>query len=199
MVEAMDVVTMIGSLVLGIALAASCGLRAFLPLFLVGVGARLGWVDLGDAFEWLAHTPALLALGVGVILELLGDKVPFVNHLLDMLATPLRALAGMLILAATMVDMPVWVVALLAIIVGGGVALTVHVAKSGLRAGTSAATAGAASPVHSVLEDLVCLFATLFSMVFWVVSLLIAAGALLLFGMSARAVWQRWQSKSRSR
>jgi hypothetical protein len=194
MLDVMDqLVTLIASIVLGVSLAASCGLRAFLPLFVVGVGARLGLVDLGDAFEWLGHTPALLALGIGVVLELAGDKIPFVNHVLDLLATPLRALAGMLVLAATIVDMPIWVVALLAIIVGGGVALAVHVTKSGLRKASTVATAGTASPFHSIVEDVVCLFSTIFSMVFWVVALVIAAGALLLFGMSARAVYQRMQ------
>lgn len=196
MLNVMDqLVTLVASIVLGVSLAASCGLRAFLPLFLVGMGARLGLVDLGDAFEWLGHTPALLALGVGVVCELLGDKIPFVNHVLDLLATPLRALAGMLVLAATIVDMPIWVVALLAIIIGGGVAVAVHVTKSGLRGASTAATAGASSPFHSAVEDLVCLFSTIFSMVFWVVALVIAAGALLLFGMSARAVYQRLQSR----
>ena len=190
-----QLVTLLASLVLGVSLAASCGLRAFLPLFVLGMGARLGLVDLGDAFEWLGHTPALLALGVGVVCELLGDKIPFVNHVLDLLATPLRAVAGMLVLAATVVDMPIWIVALLAIILGGGVALAVHVTKSGLRGASTAATAGASSPFHSAVEDLVCLFSTIFSMVFWVVALVIAAGALLLAGISARAVYQRLQSR----
>lgn len=190
-----QLIPLVASVVLGVSLAASCGLRAFLPLFVLGAGARLGLVDLGDAFQWLAHTPALLALGIGVILELLADKIPFVNHVLDWLATPLRALAGMLVLAAAIVDLPTWVVALLAIIIGGGVALAVSVTKSGIRKTSSAVTAGASTPVHSFVEDVVCLLSTVFSLVFWIVALVIAAGALLLFGVSARAVCQRLRTK----
>ncbi len=187
----MAIITVVGSLILGVSLAASCGLRAFLPLFVLGIGARLGLVDLGEAFLWLSGTPALLALAVGVACELLGDKVPLVNHLLDLLATPVRTAAGMLVCAAALVDLPVWVVALLAIIVGGGVALAVHVTKSGVRATSTAASGGVVGPVHSLLEDVVCFAASVLSMVFWVVAVVVAVVALVLFGVSARAVWLR--------
>lgn len=184
-------IELIGSVVLGVSLAAACGLRAFLPLFVLGVGARLGLVDLGDSFEWLSSAPALLALGTGVGCELLADKVPFVNHLLDLLATPVRTLAGMLVFAATVVDMPLWVVAILAIIVGGGVALAVHVAKSGVRGASTVATAGASGPAHSMLEDVLCAATAVLSMIFWTIALVVAAAALVLAGLTARAIVQR--------
>ena len=187
----MDLVTILGSIVLGISLAASCGLRAFLPLFVLAVGARLGLVDVGEGFAWLAATPALIALGVGVVCELLADKIPFVNHLLDLLATPVRTVAGVIVFAAAVVDMPTWLLALLAIIIGGGVALAVHTARSGVRATSTMATAGASSPGHSMLEDALCFASSLLSMVFWVVALVVAAASLLLFGLSAQAVYRR--------
>lgn len=184
----MELLTILGSLVLGTALAATCGLRAFLPLFLLGLAARLGWVELGESFEWLESAPALLALAVGVLLEVLGDKVPLVNHALDVLATPLRALAGMLVFAAPVLDLPLWVVALLALIVGGGVALAVHVARGGVRLLSTAGTAGASSPAHSLLEDGICAAGALLSILFWVVALVIAAAGLVVVWLSARAV-----------
>ena len=187
----MDIITITGSVLLGVSLAASCGLRAFLPLFVTGLAGRLGFIELGEAFVWLSSAPALLALAVGVGCELVSDKIPFVNHLLDLLATPVRTLAGMLVCAAALVDLPVWVVALLAIIVGGGVALAVHVTRSGLRATSTAASAGTAGPAHSLLEDIVCAAASVLSVVFWFVAAVVAVVALVLFGVSARAVWQR--------
>ena len=42
----MSLVALLGSLVLGVSLAAACGLRAFLPLFIAGVAARLGFARL---------------------------------------------------------------------------------------------------------------------------------------------------------
>jgi hypothetical protein len=179
--------TILASVVLGVSLAASCGLRAFLPLFVVGLLGRFGFVDVGDGFEWLTRLPALLSLGVGVVLELAGDKVPLVNHLLDLVQTPVRIAAGMLISAAVIVDLPMWVVALLAIIVGGGAALAVHTAKSALRAGGSAATGGAATPVLSLAEDVVALLATVLSVFMGLVSLAIATVAIVLLVVMARA------------
>jgi hypothetical protein len=187
----MSLIHVVGALVLGVSLAASCGLRAFLPLFVTGAAARLGLIELGEAFSWLSSSLCLLALATGVLCELLADKVPWLNHLLDALATPVRTGAGMLVMAATLVDLPTWVVALLAIIVGGGVALAVHITKSGVRAGSTAASLGTSGPAHSLLEDVVCAAASVLSVVFWMAALLIAAAALVLTGLTVRALLAR--------
>jgi hypothetical protein len=184
--------TVVASIVLGIALAASCGLRAFLPLFLVGVLAR--WtdlVDVGEHFEWLASGGAILAFGVGVLFELAADKIPALNHLLDLIQTPVRTLAGMIICAAVAVHIPPWALAILAIIVGGGTALAVHTAKSALRVGGNATTAGAANPLLSILEDVACVATTLLSIVLWVVALFVAAVGLVVLWVSASAILKR--------
>ena len=53
--------TVLLAIAAGVVLAASAGLRAFVPLFAVGVASRtLGW-DLASGMEWLAA----LALAVG--------------------------------------------------------------------------------------------------------------------------------------
>jgi hypothetical protein len=184
--------TILASIVLGISLAASCGLRAFLPLFVVGLLARFtDLVDLGDAFEWLSTGPALVALGVGVLAEVLADKVPALNHLLDALQTPVRTGAGMLITAAVIVDLPTWMVALLAIIVGGGVALAVHTAKSTVRLGATASSAGTLNPLASLLEDVACLVTTVLCVFAWIVALIVAAIGLFVLYVSASALWRR--------
>src|SRR5688572_24107733 len=112
----MDPIHLVAALALGTALAACAGVRAFAPLFLLGLAARFGFVDVGGAFAWLTEPAALVALGVGVVGEMLADKVPFVHHLLDVLATPLRAVAGMVLVAAPVVGLPLWVVAILALV-----------------------------------------------------------------------------------
>ena len=58
----MDVATLsefLPALALAIALAASAGLRAWLPLLLAGGLARAGVLDLGDSFSFLASNKAL--------------------------------------------------------------------------------------------------------------------------------------------
>ena len=85
---------------LAIALAASAGLRAWLPLLLAGGLARAGVLDLGDSFSFLASNKALVLFGVATIVELVGDKVPAVDHALDVIGTPLRPAAGALLAAS---------------------------------------------------------------------------------------------------
>ena len=48
----------------GIALAASAGLRAFLPLFAAGVAARWFQWPLASPVGWLSSDPALLMFGI---------------------------------------------------------------------------------------------------------------------------------------
>lgn len=184
--------TVLASLALGVALAACCGLRAFLPLFVLGLLGRFtDWVDLGEAFTWLTSGGALLALGTGVLLEAAGDKLPGLNHLLDALATPLRAVAGMIAAAAVVVDLPLWVVALLAIIIGGGTALAMSLAKGTARGGVTAVTAGAGSPVISLLEDIGCALVTVLSIALTVVAAVVAVVGLVLLSVVGREVWRR--------
>src|SRR5260221_3591360 len=67
-------------LAMGFALAATVGLRAFLPLFVAGPLARPGYVDLGPSFEWMQGTPALVVFGSAVVFEILADKDPAGDH-----------------------------------------------------------------------------------------------------------------------
>ena len=42
------------ALLSGIAIAAACGLRAFMPLLLLGIAARMGLVELRGSMDWIA-------------------------------------------------------------------------------------------------------------------------------------------------
>ena len=68
---------------MGIGLAACAGLRAFLPLFVVALAGKLEFLTLSDSFSWLAGWPALIVFGAAVVAEVLSDKFPIVDNLLD--------------------------------------------------------------------------------------------------------------------
>ncbi len=187
----MTVWAIISSLLLGTALAATCGVRTFLPLFALGMAARFDLVDLGEAFSWLEATEALLALGSGAVLELASDKVPWLSSLLDVIKAPARALAGMLVVAAAVVDLPTWVVAILAIIIGGGVALSVHLARSGVRLAAAVKSAGAVGPFLSIAEDVVVSIVIVLSVVFVGVAALVALAGVLLAWQTYRVFLSR--------
>jgi hypothetical protein len=137
----------------GIGIAAASGLRAFLPLFAVGVAARLGWIPLHPGSEWLASDPALWALGCATVLEIAGDKIPVVDHALDVIGTVLRPAAAFLGGYAVLWGWGEPWAQIASIALGAG-AVAIHAAKAKTRLGSTAVSLGHANPILSVLEDL---------------------------------------------
>lgn len=156
--DALNWLEVVPSLALGIGLAACAGLRAWLPLLLLGGLARWGVVDLSPSFEFVASTRALVLFAVATVVEIAGDKIPAVDHALDALSTVLRPAAGSLLAASVLwqVSDPLTAMAL-GIAVGAPSALVPHAAKSTLRVVSTTFTGGLANPVLSFLEDAVAL------------------------------------------
>src|SRR5215831_8029117 len=110
------------SIVLGIALAAATGFRIFLPMLIVSGAANTGYLQLDDNFAWLGTPSALTMLSVAAFAEVLAYYVPGVDNLLDSLATPAALIAGTVVSAAVITDLPPIVKWTAAVIAGGGVA-----------------------------------------------------------------------------
>jgi hypothetical protein len=145
-------------LVLGVALAASAGLRAWLPLFVVGLLARTGQLDLNTSFDFLSRTDALIVFGVATVLEFLGDKIVAVDHFLDILSTFVRPVAGTLLAASILSTTEPLTATVLGIITGGSTALTVHAGKALTRIKATAALplhGGSANAALSLSEDFI--------------------------------------------
>jgi uncharacterized membrane protein len=139
---------------LAIALAACAGLRAWLPLLLAGTLSRLGLLTLGSSFAFLGSNKALLLFGIATVVELIGDKIPAVDHALDLIGTPLRPAAGALLAASVLgqISDPLTALAL-GTALGAPAALVPHAAKAAVRTASTALTAGIANPFLSFLED----------------------------------------------
>jgi len=176
---------LVPSLAMGIGLAACAGLRAWLPLLLAGLLARAGVLELGPSFRFIASNQALILFGVATVVEMLGDKIPAVDHTLDALSTVLRPAAGSLLAASVLWRVPDPLTALALGVGGGGApappALVPHAAKSALRAASTAFTGGLANPLLSLLEDLAAVLVFVFTIVLPVaVALVILLVAVLL-------------------
>jgi hypothetical protein len=160
----------------GVGLAAASGLRAFLPLLAVGLAARLGLLHLRPGLEWLAGDPALWALGTATVLEVLADKVPLLDHLLDVLGTVLRPAAAALGAYAVLGDWGAPWAQLLALALGAG-ALAVHGAKAHARLGSTTLTLGHANPLLSGIEDLLAAALVVAALLLPVLALLLVIAA----------------------
>lgn len=130
------------SIALGIGLAAAAGLRIFLPFLIVSIAAATGHLALAPSFEWLAGTPALVMLTVATVLEVLAYYVPGVDNLLDTIATPAAVVAGAVVAAAVMADLPPIVKWTTAVIAGGGIAGLTQGVTALVRAKSTALTGG---------------------------------------------------------
>ncbi len=140
------------ALLAGIAIAAACGLRAFLPLFVLGLAARFTGVELAPVARWLASDAALIGLGTATVLEIAADKIPVVDHALDLVATVVRPAAAALAGYGLLVHWPEPVAAFLALLLGG-TAFALHAAKAHTRVASSLVTVGLANPWISLAED----------------------------------------------
>ena len=191
------------ALLLGIGLAASSGLRTFLPLLILGLAARFHFLpnQLAPTFAWLSTDLALVALGIATLVETLGDKVPAIDHFLDVVGTISRPLAGTLAAAAVLNTGDPTTSTLLGIVVGAPLALGVHAAKAGTRGASSATTMGIGNPILSVLEDVAALFMGLIAVFapFLVPIILVLMGLLLwkVFRM-ARDARRNWTQRRAS-
>jgi len=190
----MDVATLtefLPALALAIALAASAGLRAWLPLLLAGGLARLGVLDLGPSFQFLASNKALVLFGVATAIEIIGDKIPAVDHVLDVIGTPLRLGAGALLAASVLgtVTDPLTSVVLGAT-VGAPSAFVPHAAKSVLRVASTTVTGGLANPLLSILEDVI-------SVVTFVLAVLVPLVVVALLGLTLYLA-SRWLRRHRA-
>src|SRR5262245_39260620 len=167
------------ALAAGVGISAACGLRAFLPLLCLGVAGRFAHLPLDSHVQWLTSNVALIALGAATVFELIGDKIPAVDHALDVLGVAIRPAAAWLGAYALLVHWPEPWGAIVAVLLGGG-ALALHTLRAKLRLGSTFLTAGAANPFISLGEDVMTLvltalalaapFVVLFLVILWVVA-----------------------------
>jgi hypothetical protein len=137
---------------LGIGLAAACGFRVFVPLLAISIAALAGQLELAPDFSWLGSWPALIVFGVATVFEIVAYYVPWLDHVLDIGATPAAVIAGIVVTASVVTGMNPVLRWTLAAIAGGGIAAAVQLATVALRRASTYATAGLAYPFATTVE-----------------------------------------------
>ena len=139
---------------IGVGLAACCGFRVFIPLLVASAATKLGIVGTMDGFEWISGWPALVGLSLATVLELGAYYIPWVDNVLDTVATPASIIAGTLLSTTFLqIENPVlqWGLGLM---LGGGSAGIVQAGTSLLRLGSTATTGGLGNPVVATGENI---------------------------------------------
>lgn len=164
----------------GVGLSSIAGIRAYLPLVLVGLFARLGLFELPAPFDLLDDWLVIGALLVLALLESGLDKVPALDTVLDIVQTPLRIVAGAVLFTISLgagLDLG----AIPELAAGAGIAGLVAVSKSILRPSASVSTAGVSAPFLSLLEDVVAIIGGVAAVLVPLVPLVLVAFLLFFF------------------
>lgn len=140
------------SLGLGLGLAAAAGFRVFVPLLVLSLAARYGYVPLSAGWEWVATPAATLTFASATVVEVIAYYIPWLDHALDTVATPAAVVAGMVMSASVLGDLPPLLKWTAVVIGGGGAAALVQGGTVALRAGSGMTTAGLGNPVVATAE-----------------------------------------------
>lgn len=189
----------------GSGLALSSGLNAFIPMLSIGLLARFtDLVTLPPTWAWLENGWVLGILGVLLLLDVIADKVPAVDHVNDIVQTLVRPTAGGIVFAAGSSSQTPAITdpgefftseAVVPFIIGVVLALSTHIAKASGRAVVNLSTAGVGAPVVSTVEDVSALTMTVLAIL---VPVLVIVFLLILVGLGFW-VWQRRAQRKRER
>lgn len=143
------------SILIGLGLAAACGFRVFVPLLIMSLASRagVGHLALAPGFAWIGSTPALIAFSAATVLEIAGYYIPWVDNLLDTIATPAAIVAGIVVTASAMtVDVSPFLKWTLAVVAGGGTTAVFQGITAMTRHVSSFTTGGLGNPVLATAE-----------------------------------------------
>ncbi|MDP6856761.1 MAG: DUF4126 domain-containing protein [Candidatus Thalassarchaeaceae archaeon] len=180
---------------LGLGLAAASGFRVFIPPFLYGLSLRFDMLPISlpmtGLSEWMASDFGLIILGAAMLIEILGYYIPWIDNLLDTIASPAAILAGVLMMSSTLSDSNPMVQWGFSIIAGGGVSGTVQIGTVATRAVSTATTGGLANPVVSTVEAGACLICTILALLLPIIALLLV---IVLVGYSGNRLRTKFSS-----
>ncbi len=158
-------------------LSTAAGLNAYIPLLTVGLLARYtDLVRLNAPYDVVAHPVFLLVVAVLALLDLIGDKIPAVDHMLHLAGMVISPAAGAIVFLAANSSTGA-VDPVLAAVCGILAAGATHVGRSAVRPVATATTGGIANPAISAIEDVTSLLVSILAVLVPV----LAIGLLLMF------------------
>lgn len=157
---------------IGIGISAACGFRIFLPFFGLSVAAMNGLINLSPGFQWIGTWPALIAFATATVFEIGAYYIPWLDNLLDTIATPAAVIAGTLATVSVAGDLPPFLKWSLALIAGGSVAGVVQTGTTLLRGASTVATGGTANFMITTAEVFGSAFFTVLAVAIPVLGLL---------------------------
>ncbi|MRS11933.1 MAG: DUF4126 domain-containing protein [Actinobacteria bacterium] len=177
-------------LLTALGLAVPAGLNAYIPLLAIALAQRFEWLALKEPFDVMGEWWMIAVIGVLLVIEIVADKVPAVDHINDIIQTFIRPAAGGVVavaVAGSATDVSPWLLVLAGVLLAGGV----HAAKATTRPAVNVTTAGFGAPVVSAAEDVGAVILSAAAIVAPILVAFLAAGL-------AYSFWRLWQRKKRT-
>jgi len=158
----------------GVGLSAACGFRIFLPLLALNLASMYGYISLAPGFEWIAGYQVTVAFGLATVLEIVAYYVPWLDNVMDSIASPVSVIAGTIVTASLITDLPPSLKWIISIIAGGGIAGLLQGATVALRAKSTIFTAGLGNFIVASFELLASAIIAFVSLVLPLVAFILA-------------------------
>ncbi len=140
------------TVLMGLGLSAASGFRIFIPFLIISIASISGNLTLAESFSWIGTVPALITFSIATIFEIGAYYIPWIDNILDTIASPVAVIAGIILMASVVLGMSPLLKWTLAIIAGGGVAATIQTLTGSTRIASTATTGGLGNPVLSSVE-----------------------------------------------
>ena len=152
----MDTLQTLGT---ALGLSALAGIDLYLTTLLAGVAIHFNLLQLSDKYADLAVLGSPWVIGIAAIsylCEFFADKVPWLDSFWDIAHTVIRPIGGALLVLGALGTLPSEV-KVIATLLGGTVALSTHLAKTGSRLLINASPEPVSNFMMSLGEDAVVL------------------------------------------
>lgn len=179
------------AVLIGIGLAASAGFRVFTPMLVTSIFSKVGWVSLASSFDWVGSNPALIAFAVATVVEVGSYYIPVIDNVMKTIATPVAAIAGIILTASFVGDMDPLFSWSVAIIGGGGVATVSQLTTLAVRGVSTVTTAGVGNIFVSIAEGFTAVVMSILSIVLPIIVVFFVGILLIVFITVIRKVRAR--------
>lgn len=153
------------------------GINLYATVLTLGVLQRFGAVHLPGELAYLSHNWILGTAGALLVMEFMADKIPAVDSVWDAIHTFIRIPAGA-VLAATAFAHFDPSVRLVAVLLGGGLALTSHGTKAATRLAANTSPEPVSNVILSLLGDAITIGGSVLMAINPVIMLVLVAIAL---------------------
>ncbi|MGC2660204.1 MAG: DUF4126 domain-containing protein, partial [Bryobacteraceae bacterium] len=164
------------------------GINLYATVLTLGLLQRFNLAHLPGDLGYLSHTWVLATSGALYLVQFVADKIPAIDSAWDVVHTFIRVPAGAVLAAAAFAHFDP-AVRLIALLVGGGIALSSHTAKTATRLAANTSPEPLSNIALSLMGDALAVGGTLLMSIHPAVLVAIVAVAIVLSALLVRWMW----------